>query len=61
VIAYFVAKGAADADPRLKAAEVSPLPDPTTSLTSTAAASASPAPVANSPEATMKTEVAPSP
>ena len=61
VIAYFVAEGAANADPRLKAAELSPLPDPTTSLTSTAAASASPAPVANSPEATMKTEVAPSP
>jgi lysophospholipase L1-like esterase len=59
VIAYFVAQGAATADPRLKAAEVSPLPDPTTSLTPSAPAASPSAPSGNSPEATMKKEVAP--
>jgi lysophospholipase L1-like esterase len=58
VIAYFVAQGAAEADPRLAKAEVSPLPDPTKDIPAPATSSSpSPAPVKNSPDATMKTEV----
>jgi lysophospholipase L1-like esterase len=57
VMAYFVAEGAADADPRLKAAEVAPLPDPTANLTASAPGS-SPAP-GGTLQDTMKTEVAP--
>jgi lysophospholipase L1-like esterase len=62
VMAYFVAQGAAAADDRLKAAEVTPLPDPTLSLTAIAPGNSTPAAPdnSNSPDATMKTEVAPS-
>jgi lysophospholipase L1-like esterase len=60
VMAYFVAEGAALADNRLKAAEVSPLPDPTANLSAPQAASS---PVASGTggtlQATMETEVAP--
>jgi len=60
VIAYFVAQGAALADPRLKAAEVTPLPDPTAALSAAAPASSPAASgTGNTPEDTMKTEVAP--
>jgi hypothetical protein len=57
VMAYFVAKGAAQADPRLKAAEVTPLPDPTATLTPSTPGS-EPAP-GGTLQDTMKTEVAP--
>jgi lysophospholipase L1-like esterase len=60
VMAYFVAEGAAQADDRLKAAEVTPLPDPTASL-QPAVAGSIPATSGsgNALDATMKTEVAP--
>jgi lysophospholipase L1-like esterase len=60
VMAWFVAEGAALADPRLKAAEVTPLPDPTANLSAAAPGATSAAPSkGDSPEATMKTEVVP--
>jgi lysophospholipase L1-like esterase len=59
VMAFFVAQGAAGVDGRLKAAEVTPLPDPTVSLTVGGAGSPMPAGSENSTDATMKTEVAP--
>jgi len=60
VMACFVAQGAAQADPRLKRAEVTPLPDPTATLTPSAPGS-TPAFTGHvgSVEDTMKTEVAP--
>jgi lysophospholipase L1-like esterase len=63
VLAFFVAQGAATVDDRLKAAELTPLPDPTTSLTPGPGVTSPPATTGtnNSPEATMKSEVAPSP
>jgi len=60
VMAFFVAQGAAGVDGRLKAAEVTPLPDPTTSLTAGGTGGSAPTASDNSPDATMKTEVAPS-
>jgi lysophospholipase L1-like esterase len=61
VMAYFVAQGAAGADDLLKKAELTPLPDPTTALKAGAGISPSPAnDKSDSPEATMKKEVAPS-
>jgi lysophospholipase L1-like esterase len=63
VMAYFVAQGLAGVDDRLKAAEVTPLPDPTASLTAGGGGNpTAPAPgTTNSLDATMKHEVAPSP
>jgi hypothetical protein len=62
VMAFFVAQGAAEADDRLKAAEITPLPDPTTTLKAIPGRSSTPANPGNSntPEATMKNEVPPS-
>jgi lysophospholipase L1-like esterase len=58
VMAFFVAQGAATVDDRLKAAEVTPLPDPTASLTpGPSAPHASDS--SNNPAATMEKEVAP--
>jgi len=62
VMAFFVAQGAAGADRLLKEAELTPLPDPTAALKAAAGFSPSPATdKSNSPEATMKKEVAPTP
>jgi lysophospholipase L1-like esterase len=59
VMAFFVAQGAAGVGDRLKTAVLTPLPDPTTSLTSGAAAPPPASDKGNTPAATMQTEVAP--
>jgi hypothetical protein len=61
VMAFFVAQGAATADDRLKAAEITPLPDPTTALKAVPVGSSTPANPgsSNTPDATMKNEVPP--
>jgi len=61
VMAFFVAQGAAGVDDRLKSAEVTPLPDPTTGLKADAGGTSAPAASDHSttPEATMKSEVPP--
>jgi lysophospholipase L1-like esterase len=63
VMAYFVAEGAAEADPRLKAAEVSPLPDPTLSLKAVSQSAVKPVASGTgiSLDSAIKTEVAPTP
>lgn len=60
VMAFFVAEGAAKVDERLRAAEVAPLPDPTTSLQAGTKGTSAPAvDNSNTPDATMKNEVPP--
>jgi lysophospholipase L1-like esterase len=59
IMAFFVAQGAAGIDPRFKAAELNPLPDPTANLKATAAGS-TPAPDhGGTLQDATKTEVAP--